>query len=96
MEAIDQAVHVNPNVSPIPATSFSAAWTAYSSDFFAQMEGNLQNFVEARIDEVLPYWALSAATKLFTKAGAAAVTKTLNTKLANIATEVVIDRSFVK
>ncbi|KAJ6086050.1 glycoside hydrolase family 18 protein [Penicillium sp. IBT 16267x] len=95
MEALDQAAQFNANVSPITGSSFSLAWRAYASDFFQQMEGNLQVFVKARINEVLPYWSSSAAIKLYTKAGAAAVVKTLNSKLTDLTTDVVIDSTFV-
>ncbi|KAJ5958894.1 glycoside hydrolase family 18 protein [Penicillium vulpinum] len=96
MEALDQAAKSNANVSPITASSFSLAWKTYASDFFEQMEGNLQVFVKTRITEVLPYWKSSEAIKLYTKASAAAITKVLNEKLADLTTDVVIDSSFVK
>ncbi|KAJ6035728.1 hypothetical protein N7540_000007 [Penicillium herquei] len=58
------------------------------------MEENLQDFVIARIHEVTDYWNSSAATKAFTKAGIAAVTKELAEKLSGVSTDVVIDSTF--
>lgn len=95
MEALDLAAQNNANVSPITGSSFALAWRAYAMDFFEQMEGNLQVFVRARINEVLPYWSTSAAIKLYTKAGAAAIVKTLNSKLSTLSTDVVIDSTFI-
>ncbi|PYH28143.1 uncharacterized protein BO87DRAFT_453714 [Aspergillus neoniger CBS 115656] len=96
MGALDQAAQNNPNVNGITASSFEDAWITYSKDFFEQMQGNLQDFVTARINEVTKYWSSSAATKAFTKAGAAAVAKALGEKLSGVSTDVVIDSSFVQ
>ncbi|RAK85567.1 hypothetical protein BO79DRAFT_220746 [Aspergillus costaricaensis CBS 115574] len=82
MGALDQAAQNNPNVNGITASSFEDAWITYSKDFFEQMQGNLQDFVTARINEVTKYWSTSAATTAFTKAGAAAVAKALGEKLS--------------
>ena len=95
MEAPDLAAQNNANVSPIPGSSFALALRAYASDFFEQMKSNLRVFVGARINEVLPYWSSSAAIKLYTKARAAAIVKTLNSKLSSLSTDVVIDSTFV-
>lgn len=96
MGALDQAAQNNANVNGITASSFEDAWIAYSKDFFEQMQGNLQDFVTARINEVTKYWSSSAATKAFTKAGAAAVAKALAEKLSGVSTDVVIDITFVQ
>ncbi|GKZ86572.1 hypothetical protein AnigIFM56816_001983 [Aspergillus niger] len=96
MGALDQAAQNNPNVNGITASSFEDAWMAYSKDFFEQMQGNLQDFVTARINEVTKYWSSSAATKAFTKAGAAAVANSLGEKLSRVSMDVVIDSTFVQ
>lgn len=96
MGALDQAAQNNPNVNGITASSFEDAWITYSKDFFEQMQGNLQDFVTARINEVTEYWSSSAATKAFTKTGAAAVAKALGEKLSGVSTDVVIDSTFVQ
>jgi hypothetical protein len=96
MGALDQAAQNNPNVDGITASSFEDAWMAYSKDFFEQMQGNLQDFVTARINEVTNYWSSSAATKAFTKAGAAAVANSLGEKLSGVSMDVVIDSTFVQ
>ncbi|GLA19256.1 hypothetical protein AnigIFM62618_006925 [Aspergillus niger] len=96
MGALDQAAQNNPNVDGITASSFEDAWMAYSKDFFEQMQGNLQDFVTARINEVTKYWSSSAATKAFTKAGAAAVANSLGEKLSGVSMDVVIDSTFVQ
>ncbi|OQD69970.1 hypothetical protein PENDEC_c028G01873 [Penicillium decumbens] len=93
---LDQAAQNNANVNGITASSFEDAWIAYSKDFFEQMQENLQDFVTARINEVTKYWSSSAATKAFTKAGAAAVAKALAEKLSGVSTDVVIDSTFVQ
>ncbi|GKZ61709.1 hypothetical protein AnigIFM49718_008435 [Aspergillus niger] len=96
MGALDQAAQNNPNVDGITASSFEDAWMAYSKDFFEQMQGNLQDFVTARINEVTKYWSSSAATKAFTKAGAAAIANSLGEKLSGVSMDVVIDSTFVQ
>ncbi|KAL3261212.1 hypothetical protein ABHI18_003949 [Aspergillus niger] len=96
MGALDQAAQNNPNVDGITASSFEDAWMAYSKDFFEQMQGNLQDFVTARINEVTKYWSSSAATKAFTKAAAAAVANSLGEKLSGVSMDVVIDSTFVQ
>lgn len=96
MAALDTAAQTNPNINPIPGSSFSSAFTAYSKDFFLEMQGNLQDFLTAKIQQVLPYWSSSAAIKDFTKSGATQVANALATKLANVATDVVINAGFVQ
>ena len=95
MKSIMVALDSSPNVVGIPASSFASAWQTYCSDFFLEMQGNLQDFLSSKLAQLIVYWGSSAAAKKFTAAGAKLTLQALQAKQNNLATAVVIQRAFV-
>jgi anaerobic selenocysteine-containing dehydrogenase len=95
MKTIMAALDSSPNVNTIPSSSFASAWQTFCSDFFLEMQGNLQDFLQSKLTQVIVYWGSSAAAKKFTAAGAALTLKALQAKQANLAANVVIQRGFI-
>ncbi|KAG4435727.1 hypothetical protein IFR05_008777 [Cadophora sp. M221] len=95
MKTIMAALDSSPNVNTLPQSSFASAWQTFCADFFLEMQGNLQDFLQGKLKQVIVYWGSSAAVRKFTAAGAAATLKALQAKQANLAANVVINRGFI-
>ncbi|KAL5319457.1 hypothetical protein ACEPPN_012511 [Leptodophora sp. 'Broadleaf-Isolate-01'] len=77
MKTIMAALDSSPNVNTLPQSSFASAWQIFCADFFLEMQGNLQDFLQGKLKQVIVYWGSSAAVRKFTAAGAAATLKAL-------------------
>lgn len=93
---IDVAAKTNPNINTMSSTTFAESWHVFSSDYFLEMQGNLQDFVTGKLPAMITYWGSTIANSKFTSAGAKATLKALNDKLSNVATEVAIERGFIQ
>lgn len=93
---IDLAAQTNPNINTMSSTTFAESWHVFSSDYFLEMQGNLQVFIQGKLPGMITYWSGVIASSRFTSAGAKATLKALQDKLTNVGTDVVIQRGFIQ
>lgn len=84
------------SLNPLPSTSFVAQHKAWYQDFFLAMEENLSSFLHDKLVQEITYWNSPSAVKDYSISAAKANAKTLSTKLANLATDVAIQRGWIQ
>lgn len=83
-------------VQQLPSGSFVGQHRAWYEDFFLYFEGNIADFLHDKLVQEIKYWASPAAVKDYGVAGAKAVLKTLQGRLTSLATDVEVQRSWLK
>ena len=77
-------------------TSFALQHKAFYKDFFEQLVGNIQLFLQTKLTQEISYWTSPQAVKDYSAPAAAVIAKVLKDRLSNIGTEVVVKTGWLK
>ena len=76
--------------------TFALQHKKWYEDLFQELVGNIQMFLQNKLQQEISYWTSPQAVKDYSAQAAAVITKTLKTRLANLGTEIVVQTGWLR